>query len=271
MPSRRRFITLAAVAAATTFTAPAFALGTLVDVELVDRGRGETLSVWSHRGTAWVAGRPGSRYAVRLSNRSGARVLVVLSIDGVNAVSGETAATGQTGYVLAPYQTTEITGWRKSLTEAAAFYFTALPDSYAARTDRPDHVGVIGAAVFRERVARPQLHSRNDTDAGGAAGRLREAESAAPRAAAAPAPMEQGKSAGLARDERLDRLGTGHGEREYAPTAQTTFERAGEQPNELVRIRYDSHDRLVALGVIRPRRAPLTPDPFPAFVPDPKG
>ena len=270
MPNRRRFIALAAVAAATV-TAPAFALGTLVDVELVDRSRFEPLPVWSHRGTAWVAGRPGSRYAVRLSNRSGARVLVVLSIDGVNAVSGETAATGQTGYVLAPYQTTEITGWRKSLTEAAAFYFTALPDSYAARTDRPDHVGVIGAAVFRERVVHPQPYSRNDIDAAdSAAGRLREAESS-PRAAAAPAPMQQGKSAGVARDERLDRLGTGHGEREYAPTSQTTFERAGEQPNELVRIRYDSHDRLIALGVIRPRRVPVAPDPFPAFVPDPKG
>lgn len=270
MPNRRRFIALAAAAAA-AFTAPAFALGTLVDVELVDRGRGEALPVWSHQGAAWVAGRPGSRYAVRLSNRSGARVLVVLSIDGVNAVSGETAATGQTGYVLAPYQTTEITGWRKSLTEAAAFYFTALPDSYAARTDRPDNVGVIGAAVFRERVVRPQPYSRNDIDAAdSAAGRLREAESS-PRAAA-PAPMQKSQSAGsLARDERLDRLGTGHGEREYMPTSQTHFERAGEQPNELVRIRYDSHDRLVALGVIRPRRVPFAPDPFPAFVPDPKG
>lgn len=270
MPNRRRFIALAAAAAA-AFTAPAFALGSLVDIELVDRSRGETLPVWSHQGAAWVAGLPGSRYAVRLSNRSGARVLVVLSIDGVNAVSGETAATGQTGYVLAPYQTTEITGWRKSLTEAAAFYFTALPDSYAARTDRPDNVGVIGAAVFRERVVQPQPYRRSDIDAAGATGRLREAESS-PRAAAAPAPMQQGKSsAGLARDERLDRLGTGHGEREYMPTSQTSFERASEQPNELVRIRYDSHDRLVALGVIRPRRAPVAPDPFPAFVPDPKG
>ncbi|MBC7942623.1 MAG: hypothetical protein H7Z19_23200, partial [Chitinophagaceae bacterium] len=76
--------------------------------------------------------------------------------------------------------------------------------------------------------------------------------------------------AGVARDERL---GTGHGEREYAPTTQTTFDRAGDRPNEVVRIRYDSHDNLVALGVIRPRRtSPITPDPFPSrFVPDPNG
>jgi hypothetical protein len=277
MPNRRNFIALAAAAAA-VFTAPAFALGSLVDVTIVDRARSETLPTWSHRGEAWVAGRPGERYAVRLANRSGARVLVVLSIDGVNAVSGETAATGQTGYVLGPWQTTEITGWRKNLTEASAFYFTALPDSYAARTDRPDNVGVIGAAVFREKereFVRPPSAPvlRGEADQGSSAGRLRESDSAARAAPSAAAPAPESKAA-AARDERADRperLGTGHGEREYAPTTQTTFDRAGERPSEVVRVRYDSRENLVALGVIRTPRAPQRPDPFPAFVPDPKG
>lgn len=276
MPNRRNFIALAAAVAAAALVAPAFAVGNLVEVEIVDRARSETLQTWSHRGASWVAGRPGNRYAVRLSNRSGARVLVVLSIDGVNAVSGETAATGQTGYVLAPYQSTEITGWRKSLTESAAFYFTALPDSYAARTDRPDNVGVIGAAVFREKpreMFRPPQQPpvlRGEIDQESRPGRMRESESSLRAAPPAAAPAPESKAAGVARDERL---GTGHGEREYAPTTHTTFDRAGDRPNEVVRIRYDSHDNLVALGVIRPRRAaPVAPDPFPpGFVPDPRG
>jgi hypothetical protein len=270
MPTRRAFVTLAAAAAAAAaFCAPpAFAIGTLVDMELVDRSQNELLPTYPHRGAAWVAGRPGSRYAVRLTNRSAGRVLVVLSVDGVNAVSGETAAVGQTGYVLAPYQSTEITGWRKSLTEAAAFYFTALPDSYAARTDRPDNVGVIGAAVFRERerereVARRPF-GRAESDKSLNSSRDRAAESAAPAAAVAP----ESKSAGTLRDERL---GTGHGEREYAPTTQTAFERASDQPAEVVRVRYDSYANLVASGVVRPRRPAPTPEPFPSFVPDPKG
>lgn len=78
--------------------------------------------------------------------------MVVLSVDGVNVISGETAASQQSGYVLGPWEQTEISGWRKSQQEVAQFYFTALPDSYAARTERPDNVGVIGAAVFREKV-----------------------------------------------------------------------------------------------------------------------
>ena len=44
-----------------------------------------------------------------------------------------------------------IEGWRKSLDDVATFYFTRLPDSYAARTGRPDNVGVIGVALFPER------------------------------------------------------------------------------------------------------------------------
>jgi hypothetical protein len=281
MPTRRTFVTLAvtaAAAAAAAFAAPpAFAIGALVDLELIDRTQNELLQTWPHRGQHWVAGRPGSRYAVRLRNRTGARVLVVLSIDGVNAVSGETAAVGQAGYVLGPYQSSEITGWRKSLTEAAAFYFTALPDSYAARTDRSDNVGVIGVAVFREKQRELEVSelSRRQFDAGtqlrsapnaGAAGSRDESATAA--APAAPTASAEAKARAPARDERL---GTGHGEREYAPTTQTTFERAGERPNDVVRLRYDSYENLVAGGVVRPRRMPVPPEPFPVYVPDPKG
>ena len=47
-----------------------------------------------------MPGQPGRAYQVRLSNRSNQRVLVVLSIDGVNAVTGQTATPDQTGYCL---------------------------------------------------------------------------------------------------------------------------------------------------------------------------
>jgi hypothetical protein len=281
MPTRRALLTLLAAAAASACTSPpAAAVGSLVDLAVVDRSRGETLSTWRHNGSTWIAGRPGDRYAVRLTNRSGARVLVVLSVDGVNAVSGESAAVGQTGYVLGPYQTAEITGWRKSYSEAAAFYFTALADSYAARTGRPDNVGVIGAAVFRERVPEPAFGNwlqpspplAKDEAASGRAQAQAKAQSPAAAAADAAAPMEseaRRSSSELAqRDDK--RLGTGHGEREYSPTSQTRFERASSSPAEVVQVRYDSWQNLLAMGVVpRPRPIPRAPDAFPSFVPDP--
>ncbi|MCE9660865.1 MAG: hypothetical protein K8R60_20245 [Burkholderiales bacterium] len=287
MPTRRLLLTLLAAAAATACTAlPARATGNLVDLSVVDRGRGDVLSTWRYRGTSWVAGRPGDRYAVRMTNRTGGRVLVVLSVDGVNVVSGETAATGQTGYVLGPWGTAEITGWRKSYSEAAAFYFTALPDSYAARTDRPDNVGVIGAAVFRERVVQPAQRpyesqppvasGRLDSSASRAeperraqgAGVGAAADASGERSAAAPAsppPLRERDSFAKA-----EKLGTGHGEREYSPTTQTTFERASSQPAEIVQVRYDSYANLVAAGVIGRPQPPALPQPFPGFAPDPR-
>ncbi len=260
------FVVAAAAALSGCVAAPVrAAAGNLVDVQIVDRARNDALAEYRHRGSLYVAGRPGERYAVRLTNRSSARVLVVLSVDGINAVSGETAATAQTGYVLAPWQSADITGWRKSDAEAAAFYFTALPDSYAARTDRPHNVGVIGAAVYRERVPLPRPQpsepvpyssGRNDGAARKESDRRMNESAASDGSLASPSAS------------RSDKLGTGHGEREHSPIGRTSFERATSQPAEIVQVRYDSHANLVASGVIAPRRA--APDPFPGFVPDPR-
>jgi len=223
-------------------------------------------------------------------------VLVVLSVDGVNAISGETAAVNQTGYVLAPYSSAEITGWRKSTSEAAAFYFTSLADSYAARTDRPDNVGVIGVAVYRERAPRveprayepPWSASGRDAPASAdarkdsAANQSRSAAAgdAAPstdaaRSSAAPVPAaptgDGARADALGRlAQKAERLGTGHGEREHAPITYTAFERASSQPAEVVRVRYDSYANLVAMGVIRAPDMPLEPQPFARFAPDPR-
>jgi len=241
---------------AASVAAPARA-GQWLDLSIVDRDTGATLPTYADRGRLYVAGTPGHRYAVRLANRSGGRVLAVLSVDGVNAVSGQTASPEQTGYVLDPGESTEIAGWRKNLNEIAQFTFTALPDSYAARTGRPANVGVVGVAVFTER-APPRPRD----------------EIAAQAPAPAPAQSKQAPAAeaerALAGAPRAERLGTGHGAREYAPVGTTAFERASSRPAETVTVWYDSYANLVARGVIARPVAQDEPRPFPgAFVPDP--
>ena len=172
------------------------AAGELVDVAVVSRATGQRAPVYHHQGRLYVAGTPGERYAVYVANRTGGRVLAVVSVDGINAVTGETASADQNGYVLAAHQSFEIAGWRKSTSEVAAFYFTQLPDSYAARTDRPDNVGVIGVAVFREYqpprpavLPQPRPYARSDNAA-------REAESPAADAAGAPAASAPSENVG---------------------------------------------------------------------------
>lgn len=242
--------------------------GNLLDLSIVDRDSGQTLPTYASGGRLYVAGTPGHRYSVRLTNRSGGRVLAVLSVDGVNAVSGQTASPDQTGYVLDAWQSTEVAGWRKSLDEIAQFNFTALPDSYAARTGRPANVGVIGVAVFTERA----LDWRErEAIANTAPPPAPAQESASAMDAAKPAPRASGPLAkSAAPTRRAESLGTGHGAREYAHVDQTTFERATRTPAETLAVRYDSYANLVAQGIIERPIARRDPQPFPgAFVPDP--
>ncbi len=152
-----RCITAAVALAVTCLAAPsaAHAIGALADINLVDRSTGQVLLVYTHQGRHYVAGRPGARYAVRVVNQAGARVMAVMSVDGVNVVSGDSASWDQNGYVFSAGQRHDVAGWRKSQAQVAAFEFTALPNSYAARTGRPENVGVIGVALFRERAVPP--------------------------------------------------------------------------------------------------------------------
>lgn len=277
--SLRRRTLLAAVAAIGLAGAGcAHATGpAIVDLEIIDRETGRVAQVWRHAGRVYAAGQPGARYSLRVTNNTPGRVLVVMSVDGVNVLTGETAAYGQRGYVFGPYESYDVNGWRKSDTEVAAFTFAPLSRSYAARTGRPGDVGVIGLAAFTERVRAPipvspeygpepraRDRSYSADEAAVAGRRAQSAPSAASRAFEA-APYA----------ERSEKLGTGHGAREWSAVTTVPFERSTSYPRFVRRIEYDSYENLVASGVIpRFRPAPRRPRPFPAspgYVPDPPG
>ena len=218
--------------------------GNLVDLSVYDRTEARRLQVYWHEGRAYVAGKPGNEYQVTVRNRLREDVLTVVSVDGINVISGETANPAQTGYVLTAHRSYDILGWRKSLAETAAFYFTALPDSYAARTGRPDNVGVVGVAEFRRKQQPP--------------------------VSVAPAPSAR-REAASASEQADERLGTGHGRREQSLVQNVAFERASSAPAETLTLYYDSYQNLLARGVIRdPVPVATLPRPFPGFVPDPQ-
>lgn len=259
----RKLVTLIALTAAVL---PAFAFAQRVEVTLEDRTLGRNISLTQHEGRMFAAGEPGHRYAIRLTNRSGERVLAVVSVDGVNVVTGQTANPQQSGYVLDPWQSTTINGWRKNMSEIAAFNFAPLPESYAARTGRPGNVGVIGVAVYNERRYIPRYEEQ-------------EIAKGAP-APYAPSARDQASAEGGANrapgsspSQSEKRLGTGHGEREWSYARSTEFVRASSRPAEVTAIWYDSRRNLVAAGVL-PRVPRYYADhgdarPFPGFVPDP--
>jgi len=266
------FVALAALA----LSCNSLAIAAIAQVTIIDRDTGAVLTPRYYHGEYWVAGRPGAHYALEIHNRLGERVLAVTSVDGVNVVSGESASWDQTGYVLDPEETCHITGWRKSDTEVAAFTFTDSSNSYAQLTGRPANVGVIGVAIFRERPA-PRIATREFGES-----------NAPPEEAPDPAMRDSVARAGSsARSSEpppslftppepvSPKLGTGHGDREYSFVSHVDFTRRQDRPNEVIRIRYDSLNNLVAMGII-PSPRPHLPavEPFPGssvehYVPDP--
>ena len=248
-------------------------------VDVYDRTSGTVLAVYEKDGQRYVIGTPGHEYEVRIRNRTGERILAVTSVDGVNVVSGETASPAQSGYVIDAHGSVDIAGWRRSLERTAAFYFTDLGDSYAARTGRPNDVGVIGVAVFRERPRENALSSLRDKIATHEEARRERSD-----APASPAPAEQSganrqadaAAAGSAKESRTfaaaPKLGTGFGRDETSHAQRVRFERASASPVETIAIQYDRRDNLIAMGVLPPPRyAQRAPDPFPAmqFAPAP--
>ena len=242
---------------------------TLVEVQVLDADRGTALLPVAFRGRDYLAGEPGHRFAVSLRNLSGERVLAVLSVDGVNAISGQTAAASQAGYVLEPWQRVEVRGWRKSHADVAEFYFTDLPDSYAARTGRPDNVGVIGVAAFRERRVAPPAYYAPPAPVA-PAWPQEKSQSRGSADAAGLASREQARTESASPYAQRQQLGTGHGERRYDPVVQTQFERDSRWPNQRVALYYDSWVALAARGIVSPSPRG-EPEPFPlGFVPDPR-
>ena len=255
-----------AISVALATSCDAQAVRGLAEISVIDRDSGVALSPHVYHGEYWVAGKPGARYAIEIRNRLGERLLAVTSVDGVNVISGATAGWDQDGYVFSPGDRYQITGWRKTDAEVAAFTFADSSNSYAERTGRPANIGVIGVAVFRERrpppSPRPPMIGQSSDRSDAARASESAPEPSAPMLRA-PAPTAK--------------LGTGHGEREYSYVDHTEFLRMQPQPNEIIRIHYDSLDNLFAMGIIkRPRPAPPAANPFPAspdqqYVPDPPG
>lgn len=121
-----------------------------VTVAVVD-ARGRVLDALDVGRQRYAVGEPGQRYEIEVTNHSGRRFEVVASVDGLDVIDGGHASTRKRGYILEPFSTLTIDGWRTHEDEVAAFRFGRVADSYAARRGAPRDIGVIGVALFAER------------------------------------------------------------------------------------------------------------------------
>src|SRR5271169_1960701 len=136
---------LLAAGAANASSPSGFGLEVLVD--------GRERPEFAARGAVYVEALRGRDYALRLSNPTGTRIAVALSVDGLNTIdSRRTTARDARKWVLAPYETVVIPGWQVSNAASRKFVFTGERGSYGAALWKTEDLGVIEAVFFRERL-----------------------------------------------------------------------------------------------------------------------
>jgi hypothetical protein len=204
-------------------------------------------------GRYYLEARKGCRYLVRLSNRTGERIGVVLTVDGLNVISGERDRGRGRMYVLDPWRHATVQGWRTSLQDVRRFTFVDEEASYAARSNKANaRMGWIEVSVYREKQ-RWHPHPLRDDDAKSSADRPAEAGEAgrAEAAPSAPEPMAEGEARSQGKRSARARSypGTGWGSRAHDPVVLVDFH-PERSPSQRTTLRYEYRRALVALGVL---------------------
>ena len=177
----------------------------------------------------------GDHYRIIVCNKLNRRVGVVVAVDGRNIISGQKSWLGNNErmYILEPYAANEYSGWRTAQDKINRFYFTDVPDSYAAAFGDQSAMGVIAVVAYPEiqRYEPPMNHSFLES-------RKREGEAAKDKAAVLSAQSRAQESAG-----------TGYGREEYSPSYRVSFDPESSAVESIL-IKYEWHKTLCDLRII---------------------
>jgi len=211
-----------------------FAVNVLVD----DAPRTE----YFHGGSVYIEAVRGASYSLRLTNPTGYRVAVALSVDGLNTIDAKhTDARSASKWVLEPYESTVISGWQVSNRTARNFFFTGERHSYGAALGQTKNLGVIEAVYFRERHREAEVYRPRFDE-----------ERSEPGSGASPAPSAKAQRSDAPDDYAA--TGMGHKARHEIEMIDIDLEPT---PVASVRIRYEYRPQLVKLGILSQHISPL--------------
>jgi hypothetical protein len=226
------------------FVAPACAhhRGGSVDVKIVPDTGGlfttipfkDYFSGQTHIIKKYLEARKGENYSIAVRNRTSERIGIVVAVDGRNIISGKKSylKNNEMMYIVGPYGSVKLEGWRTDDDTVHKFYFTDIHDSYSVRTfGDKSAMGVITVAVFREKERPAIFFDKTFSE-----------ESYAPPAGA------RGKS-DLKRYEG-ESAGTGFGDGRYSPVVRVDFE-PERRPHEKILVKYEWRDVLCKKGIIK--------------------
>lgn len=228
--------------------------GRLVDVQVLVDGWPAPLferpGAWDR---SYFQAFQGKNYSLVLTNQTNQRVGVLVAVDGLNVVNGEKTSLSnhESMYVLDPYESATIQGWRTSLNDVRRFVFVDEQRSYASRTGQANgDMGWIRVLAFREQTpiaSRPKVRAQEKSLLDGYRGEAAPAPSGGDlRAQKSPSMLNQAPQS-----ESVP--GTGWGDHRFDPVSQTRF-LAAANPTDQIVLRYEYESGLRALGIVPRQR-----------------
>ncbi|TNF52038.1 hypothetical protein EP227_08020 [bacterium] len=217
--------------------------GDNVNIRIISDSGGEFLTIpfkdnWegtTHVIKNYLQAKRGENYRIVVKNNSGERIGLVIAVDGRNIINGEKSflRNSERMYIIRPFSTTELDGWRTNLDSVHRFYFTDEDDSYTVRTfGDSSAMGVIAVAVFREKKRQRVFHDDQKSE---------EEASRAPSAPSAEAKLK---------DSSGKRAGTGFGKEKFSPAMRVEFE-SEEVPFKKLLVKYEWRNVLCTKGILK--------------------
>lgn len=223
------------------------------NVEVFNKRTGRQLASTNYQSNRYIVVENediGDPFFIRVSNFTTRRAVAIVSVDGCSVLTGQDASKHDSGYILERHEHYDIQGWRRGLDNVAEFLFTGLENSYAALTERPSNVGVIGVYFFEEvpiQKPSPYFSSANS--------------------------IPRSKELNF-EGETLRAIGTGYGKEVKSEVVESSFTRRESSEVKFV-LYYNTRQQLKEWGVPVPVNIQHTLEAFPAdklkgpFVPAP--
>jgi len=239
---------LAVAAPAAAVERGPFSLEVLVD--------GRPLTEHVARGARYVEALESREYSLRLRNHTSQRIAVALAVDGLNTIDAKhTKAREASKWILGPWETVTLDGWQTGNSTARRFFFTTEEKSYGAWLGKTTNLGLISAAVFREKqrpVAFQQPRSEKKRSAPSPAGEPGRRDSSVPLESEMREETADSAAPGIEPTDEMAATGIG---REVDHRVHRVRFEAERNPAAVLELRYEYRDALVRLGVLPPSYA----------------
>jgi hypothetical protein len=123
-------------------------MNTYVEVLVNDR----PVKQHTHKNNTYIEARAGTEYSIKVRNTSFGRKLAVITVDGLNVISGEPQGDGVgQGYIIGARDSVTIKGFRKDMSSVGAFKFCKKSGAYCNEQGLKGNNGVIGVRLYDEK------------------------------------------------------------------------------------------------------------------------